>query len=170
MPEFEFAIELTVPDNTAFTVLTALQRLGYQELERVERTELLRLRLRDGSMSAAECAAVLTNAEIVFNPNKHRLSRADAAGSGAFEAVVADKDDDPAALCELLSSRFGVRGLEGLERATAWRLYERETASSAQRHDWACRTLLANPFSQTYAVRERPSYVGVVPITIFIEK
>jgi phosphoribosylformylglycinamidine (FGAM) synthase PurS component len=161
MPEFEFAIELTVPDNTAFTVLTALQRLGYQELERVERAELLRLRLSDGSMSARECGAALTHAEVVFNPNKHRLSRADAAGSGAFEAVVEDKDDDPAPLCELLSSHFGVQGLEGVERAIAWRLYEKASASSAQRLDWACRTLLANPFSQTYAVRERPSYVPI---------
>jgi len=162
MPTIEFAIDLTVPDNTAFTVLTALRDLGYDKLERVERTELLRLAFSDAAPDAAECARALTRAEVVFNPNKHRLGYDGGAKAAGSEAVVADKDDDNSALAELLSTRFGLPGLERLERATAWRLFENGAqAAPAEKLDWACRVLLANAHSQTYEIRTQPAYVSV---------
>src|SRR5579863_3534054 len=91
---YEFAVESTVPDNTAFTVLTALRELGYEALDRVERADILRLRMREGAMPIGACAAALKRAEIVFNPNKHRLGYSGSPDTPAFEAVVADKDDD----------------------------------------------------------------------------
>lgn len=165
MPAYEFAIELTAGDNTAFTVLTALRAMGYDALERVERDDLLRLTVRDGGLPIEECATSLTRAEVVFNPNKHRLAYATAEPTALHEAVVADKDDDATALAELLRERFGIRGLERVERATAWRLYETSGASPVARLEWACRGLLANPFSQTFAVRARPLFVSVKPKT-----
>src|SRR5690348_5823305 len=71
MPVYEFAVELTVGDNTAFTVRGALRGLGYRDLERVERSELLRLTLPAGGLSVEKCGLALMRAEIVFNPNKH---------------------------------------------------------------------------------------------------
>jgi len=161
MSAFEFAIELTVPDNTAFTVLTALRGLGYPELERVERGDLLRLRVDDGAMSIDECGAALTRAEVVFNPNKHRLMRAGSGETDLLEAVVADKDDDAESLRALLTDHFDMRGLKGVERATVWRLYEGDRAAPRDRMEWACRSLLANAYSQTYVVRNRPPFSTV---------
>jgi phosphoribosylformylglycinamidine (FGAM) synthase PurS component len=157
----ELAIDLTVPDNTAFTVLTALRGLGYRDLERVERSDILRLRLRDGAMSTEDCARAITHAEVVFNPNKHRLSVAKIGEADQREAVVTEKDDDNSRLISLLSARFGVRGLEEMERATAWRLYETGASASEERLAWACSILLANPYSQSYVVRRRPAYAAV---------
>jgi phosphoribosylformylglycinamidine (FGAM) synthase PurS component len=159
--EIEFAVELTVPDNTAFTVATALRELGYRNLDRVERSDLYRLRLRDDAMSLSDCANALTRAEVVFNPNKHRLAYASDAICEASEAVVADKDCENENLAQMLTSHFGIQGLERLEQATAWRLYEIDGSAPAQRLDWACKTLLANPHSQTYCVRQRPVYQRV---------
>lgn len=161
MLRIELAIDLTVPDNTAFTVLTALRGLGYRELDRVERSDLLRLRLRDGAMSTEDCTRAITHAEVVFNPNKHRLSVATAADSQQSEAVVTEKGDDNSALIGLLSARFGVRGLEEVERATAWRLFESAECATEDRLTWACDILLANPYSQAYVVRRRPLYSPV---------
>src|SRR5579863_8625043 len=158
MPSLEFAIDLTVPDNTAFTVLTALRSMGYDALTRVERADLLRLGLADGALSAEECGRAIKAAEVVFNPNKHRLAIADGGPPDDAEAVVADKDDDTDAQKSLLTEHFGIRGLERVERATAWRLFEGEAAAGAERLEWACANLLANPYSQTHAVRRRPSY------------
>jgi phosphoribosylformylglycinamidine (FGAM) synthase PurS component len=158
MPSLEFAIDLTVPDNTAFTVLTALRSMGYDSLTRVERAELLRLRVADGALSPEECGRALKAAEVVFNPNKHRIAIADGGPPDDAEAVVADKDEDTAALKELLTEHFGIRGLVRIERATAWRLYEGDAPASAERLEWACANLLANPYSQTHSVRRRPSY------------
>ena len=157
MTDYEFTIELTVSDNTAFTVLTALRGLGYAKLERVERGDVLRLRVRENAISMEECGKALQHAEVVFNPNKHRLTYATGVLTGEFEAVVADKDDDTAALRDLLSERFGVRGLESVDRATAWRLYDADGPAATERLEWACTALLANPFSQTHAVRPMPA-------------
>ena len=161
MPLLEFAVALAVPDNTAFTVLTALRGLGYRDLEKVERLELLRLQLGDGTMTADECAKALTRAEIVFNPNKHRLWLAGTGEADEWEAVVVDKDDDNSGLSGLLTAHFGIRGLERVERATAWRLREKTGPASEKRLDWACRSLLANPHSQLYSIRRQPSHENV---------
>jgi phosphoribosylformylglycinamidine (FGAM) synthase PurS component len=161
MPQFEFAVELTIPDNTAFTVLVALRSIGYGRLDRVERAEIFRLGVRDGAMSVEECAAALTRAEIIFNPNKHRLSYAGGTGSGASEALVSDKDDDTDALKGLLASRFGVHGLQSVSRAVSWRLFEAHSPAPAERLEWACGALLANPYSQDHIIRERPVFIAV---------
>ena len=101
-------------------------------------------------------------AEIVFNPNKHRLSYiaespgADVNSEEEWEAVVADRDDDTTRLRNLLVERFGMRGLTNIERSTAWRLYEGDRSATKERLDWACRTLLSNPHSQYATVRALP--------------
>lgn len=161
MSTVEFSIDLTVPDNTAFTVLTALKGLGYPQLERVSRSDLLRLHLGDASMSPSECGRALLHAEVVFNPNKHRLSYATDARSDAWEAVVEDKIDDLSALEEVLASLFGIRGLERVERATSWQLFEKGAPAGEERLTWACGELLANPISQIRTVRRRPVYESV---------
>jgi phosphoribosylformylglycinamidine (FGAM) synthase PurS component len=164
----EFAIDLSVPDNTAFTVLVALRGLGYEAIERVERSELLRLDLREGAMSIDDCTQAILRAEIVFNPNKHRLAFRTAGESDRFEAVVEDNDDDTDALKTMLATRFGVAGLDRVSRATSWRLTESGRPAGPDRLEWACKNLLANPFSQHYVVRKRPEYAGVQPRSSFL--
>lgn len=158
---FEAAIDLSITDNTAFTVLVALQQLGYDALVAVERSEIYRLTLAGDSGPAAVARALL-HAEIVFNPNKHRLSYESSDVPGGtpardeWEAVVADRDDDTTRVRHLLADRFGVRGLERVERSTAWRLFEKDGPASKERLEWACRALLCNPYSQVATVRARP--------------
>jgi len=158
---FEAAIDLSITDNTAYTVLVALKQLGYDALYAVERSEIYRLTL-SGDPSPEEVARALMRAEIVFNPNKHRLSYASGVETGdhpareEWEAVIADRDDDTSRLCRVLAERFGVRGLQRLERSTAWRLLEKGRPSSKERLEWACRALLCNPNSQVATVRARP--------------
>jgi phosphoribosylformylglycinamidine (FGAM) synthase PurS component len=157
----EFALDLTAYDNAAFTVRTALRGLGYEALERVERSELLWLHVPE-SESAETTARALARAEIVFNPNKHRLAYANGVEDEAEpEAVVRDNDDDASALRNALRDHFGMHALDRIERATAWRLYEQGKPAREERLVWACAKLLANPHSQAYAIRRRPSYVTV---------
>jgi hypothetical protein len=63
------AISLKIPDNTAYTALVALRRLGVA-VERVERSELY---FFDDGRNAAELADSVVADETMFNPNKHRL-------------------------------------------------------------------------------------------------
>lgn len=159
----EVAVELVIPDNAAYTVTVALRRLGYAELARVERADVYRLDLSPGA-DPAGFVERLARAEVIFNPNKHRLSysvpdRGTASGGGAaaqFEAVISERDDDQRALAGLLRGPFGLRELAGLERAVAWRLFEEGGSASRERLEWACAALLCNRISQTSAVRLLP--------------
>lgn len=155
----EVAVELVIPDNTAYTVAVALRQLGYPELARVERVDLYRFEIEPGA--AATFLERLARAEVIFNPNKHRLSYAPpsdaAAGSGGaatqYEAVISERDDDTAALVHLLRGPFGISELRGLKRAVVWRLFEAGGAAPKDRLEWACAALLCNRISQTYVVR-----------------
>jgi phosphoribosylformylglycinamidine (FGAM) synthase PurS component len=170
----EVAIDLTIPDNTAYTVRVALAQLGYAGLERVERTDIFRLSIVDAQARSEDIARALTRAEVVFNPNKHRLSYTVGDGSsstivGEWEAVVADRDDDTTRLQRVLRERFGIRGLGRLDRLTAWRLYEAGRPASKDRLEWACRVLLCNAYSQSSSVRARPDRTPVGDAAVAVE-
>jgi phosphoribosylformylglycinamidine (FGAM) synthase PurS component len=164
MIELEIAVNLIVPDNTAYTVLVSLRQLGYGALERVERSQILRLGADARPMDAASLVERVKHAEVLFNPNKHSMSYAPANaetaspnGAADWEAVVTDRDDDTSGLMRLLQGPFGMRELRSLTRGVAWRLHETHGPAPKERVDWACRELLANPYSQTYVVRPMPS-------------
>ena len=156
MIEIEIAVDLIVPDNTAYTVLVTLRQLGFDALERVDRSEIVRLSADAQPADAADIVEHIKRAEILFNPNKHRLSYAlsderlpgsasRSNGAPDWEALVADRDDDTSGLVHLLRGPFGIRGLHSLERGIAWRLTEAHGPVSKERLEWACRELLANP-------------------------
>ncbi len=68
------AVGLKIPDNEAYTALTALGRLGIP-LARVERSAIY---VFQAAAPENELAARVTRNESVFNPNKHRLRVLDA--------------------------------------------------------------------------------------------
>ena len=159
------AIDLIIPDNTAFTVLTALRQLGYEELTRVERSEHVILTVAD-TARPDDVVQQLARAEVLFNPNKHRMAysveeAAPAAQPPEFEARVRDADEDTSRLCALLTATFGMTSLRGVERAVGWRLYETSGPAPREQLEWACRELLANTVSQRYDIRPRPVRVQV---------
>lgn len=63
------AIGLKIPDNTAYTALVALRRLGIA-IERVERNEIW---LFDDDGDVAALVKRVKADETIFNPNLHRL-------------------------------------------------------------------------------------------------
>lgn len=165
LTELEVAIDLIVPDNTAYTVLVALRQLGYETLEHVERAQILRLGFAQPHPPLDDLVAKIARAEILFNPNKHRLTyippgeRRETVGDPQWEAIVEDRDDATASLIALLAGPFGLRELTSLSRGVAWRLFEAGRPAPRERVDWACRELLANPYSQTFHVRPLPQRV-----------
>lgn len=68
------AVGLKIPDNEAYTALTALERLGIP-LARIERSAIY---VFHDPAPADDLAARVTRNESVFNPNKHRLRVLDA--------------------------------------------------------------------------------------------
>lgn len=102
----------------------------------------------------------LAHAEVLFNPNKHRLLYASedtaAHEDEEFEAIVRDNDDNTDRLVRVLGTTFAMPYVAGISRGVLWRLYDDEGPAPASRLEWACSTLLSNAVSQTYRVRPRP--------------
>jgi len=163
-PQVDVAVELLIADNTAYTVASALRALGYRTLLEVRRAETLRLTLGADAPPVEAVVRMLSRAEVVFNPNKHRLSYSvydsteprEETRAVIWEARVRDLEDETTALTRLLRTRFGIARLEGIERAVAWRLYDDGGAAPKQRLEWACDALLCNRFCQTATIGQQP--------------
>jgi phosphoribosylformylglycinamidine (FGAM) synthase PurS component len=64
------AIRLKIPDNEAYTALTALRRLGV-EVAGIERSDIYRV---EDNGSPSSVARRVESDESIFNPNKHTLT------------------------------------------------------------------------------------------------
>ena len=84
MSERAVAIRLKIPDNEAYTALTALRGLGVA-VERLERSEVWRV--EDAGDPKTFELRVEAN-ETIFNPNKHRLTVLESNDPRAGEAWV----------------------------------------------------------------------------------
>lgn len=130
MSERTYAIELTIPDNTAFTALVTLQRLGIA-CDEVRRADIYRFEVDDDRIEQLD--ASVRQIETIFNPNKHTL-RVREAHPQAGEVWIADREEGAARAADPGASapsdgESGLRiagrqlaGVHAVRRMTAWRL------------------------------------------------
>lgn len=128
------AIKLKIPDNAAYTALTALRRLGV-DVARLERAEIWQF---DDSGNANDLAQRVERNETLFNPNKHELQVLEGDGPRAGEAWIE----------ELQAGEVPVRiaGITTARRYVGWRLFSagHMPAESATVRN-AVEQLLCNP-------------------------
>ena len=110
------AISLKIPDNSAYTALTALRRIGL-ELGRVDRREIWQLEDSGAPDTLAE--RISANAAI-FNPNKHRIAVLEHQHPETGETWIstAGRHDE-------VREHLGGTGIEGVlhaRRSVGWRL------------------------------------------------
>jgi phosphoribosylformylglycinamidine (FGAM) synthase PurS component len=134
------AIKLKIPDNEAYTALTALRRLGVN-VARLERAEIWTL--EDGGDAGNFVQRVERN-ETLFNPNKHELYIVETGKPGAGEvwidtlrqAIGDEVNDLPRA----------VEGVSSGRRYVGWRLFaEGQTPADTATVKDAVEKLLCNP-------------------------
>ncbi len=113
------AISLKIPDNAAYTALTALRRIGL-ELGHVDRREIWQL--EDAGAPETLVERITANAAI-FNPNKHRVAVLAHQHPETGETWISST-----ARHDEVRERLGGTGIEGVLRArhsVAWRLRDR---------------------------------------------
>ena len=115
--ERAYVIALTIPDNEAFTALTALARMGIA-VGNVQRADVWLARV--DPERATEIDAALATVETIFNPNKHRLEVRSDAAPRPGEVWVMARDETPATVVGGRS----IPGLSGIVRRTCWRLLD----------------------------------------------
>ncbi len=138
------SISLKIPDNTAYTALVALRRLGVN-VDRIERSEI--------SFFDDDCdVETLTNRimadETMFNPNKHRLTVLEYSAPRAGEVWIEPLDES--SFDKLVMIHDGPRmtrdRLRMTRRAIAWRLFDAHGAPVRRAVlDSAIECLLCNP-------------------------
>jgi phosphoribosylformylglycinamidine (FGAM) synthase PurS component len=128
------AITLKIPDNEAYTALTALRRLGV-EVARLERAEIWQL---DDCGEQADLAQRVERNESLFNPNKHQLQLLEDGRPRQGEVWI-----------EQLDARDVVPRVTGVTRArryVGWRLFSAAHApADPQTVRSAVNLLLCNP-------------------------
>ena len=113
-------ISLKIPDNTAYTALVALRRLGV-DVARVERGELRAFDDGEGALLER-----VERDEAIFNPNIHRVTLREC--------------------CAPESGEVWIESLDGTVPTVAWRLFDaRDRAVSSHALRTAVDRLLCNP-------------------------
>jgi len=145
--ERAYVVSLTIPDNEAFTALTALARMGLP-VDEVRRADVWLAQV-DADRVAGLDAAV-TTMETIFNPNKHRLEIRSDTEPRPGEVWVTARDETPTTTVAGRS----VPGIHGILRRTAWRLLdERGHDVSASDLRRATDEFLCNPAFQKAFMR-----------------
>jgi phosphoribosylformylglycinamidine (FGAM) synthase PurS component len=130
------AIALKIPDNEAYTALTALRRLGV-DVQQLDRAEIWHL---DDEGDEADFIARVERCEQLFNPNKHRLALIEGAHPREGEAWIE--------ALEALDVPARIAGVTAARRSIGWRV---APASCIRK---AVETLLCNPAIERAIIRE----------------
>jgi hypothetical protein len=140
--ERAYVITLTIPDNEAFTALTALNRIGVP-VETAVRSDVW-IATVDAEHAAALDGTIGT-IETIYNPNKHRMEIRTDARPRPGEVWITAHDETPA----ITVAGRTVAGVQGIVRRTAWRLLDERGADVPSGVlDRATETFLCNPAFQ----------------------
>ncbi len=174
-------VTLKIPDNIARTALNAIQnRLGFEEVERLNRSEFWELDLSgltpQESLETAE--RLVTGTSLFVNPNKHRwlLQESDRSLENSAEISLPEKVSASVLVCDRIDGKVEsaletLRGMAeeeecptALLRGTWWDITytglppERIRETTERLTVTVSRTegLLANPHYQTYRIYAPP--------------
>jgi phosphoribosylformylglycinamidine (FGAM) synthase PurS component len=128
------AIRLKIPDNEAYTALTALRRLGV-DAARLERAVIWQF--EDEGVEADFASRVERN-ETLFNPNKHELHVLDEQHPREGEAWIEELD--------ATDERVRIDGVTRARRYIGWRVFaDTHTPADTATLQAAVDRLLCNP-------------------------
>ena len=123
------AIGLKIPDNSAYTAMVTLRRLGV-DVQRVERADIVHF---ENDEDSAELRARVERDESIFNPNKHRVT------------VLASPKPRPGEVwIETIGAEATVARMPA-RRYVGWRLFSGDAPAPRATLDAAVESLLCNP-------------------------
>ncbi|GAC1391263.1 MAG: hypothetical protein NVSMB31_08620 [Vulcanimicrobiaceae bacterium] len=135
------AIRLKIPDNEAFTALSALKRL-HVTVDRLERAEVWVVETDEAA--AAGLTAALRRNESLFNPNKHELAELEGPHPRAGEIWIEELGQDAGPRTQLGGKT--IPGIRSAKRFVGWRLFDAAGAPvDAAVARTAADVLLCNP-------------------------
>jgi phosphoribosylformylglycinamidine (FGAM) synthase PurS component len=124
------AIRLKIPDNSAYTAMVTLRRLGI-DVQRVERADILRFENED---DLNDLRVRIERDESIFNPNKHRITMLTAPKPRPGEVWIEAIEGAEATFARMPAQRY-----------VGWRLFTADAPAPRHTLAAAVEALLCNP-------------------------
>lgn len=145
----EMVVSLKVPDTTAITALQTLQKIGFNKIKDVKRSDYYRF-LAEGDESKLK--EKISKVDILVNANKHSF-KFSISKNNAINILVKNINDDSSGLLSTLKNRLGFDNLKKIEKAVLWTLsIEAEEKESRKIAEKAAKDLLVNDNYQEYVI------------------
>ncbi len=150
MPQtVEMIVGPKVPDNTAITALQTLQKIGFDKIRGVKRSDYYSFSVEG---DAGKFRERICKVDILVNANKHLYEFSVRRGSD-IHILVKNINDDGSAMLAALRNRLGFRDIKKAEKSVLWSLSidadEKESRKIAEK---AANELLVNAHYQEYTI------------------
>ncbi|MBI2208930.1 hypothetical protein HYU50_05545 [Candidatus Woesearchaeota archaeon] len=154
MPTAELFISLKVPDNVAITAFHTLERMGYNQLKKLERKEYCKFEFSGDKKSFERN---ISHVDILVNANKHKFSfsldNSIKNNENKVNVLVQDLGDG-SGLLKTLKERLGFKGIKKMEKGVLWTLYFGNIIDAEDIAVGITKSLLMNENYQKYRILE----------------
>ena len=145
----EMVVSLKVPDTTAITALQTLQKIGFNKIRNVARSDYYKFSIEGNEK---KFKSQICKVDILVNANKHSYAFSISKDQNV-KILVKNINDDGSGLLSTLKNRLGFKSIKKIEKATLWSLSidadEKETRKIANK---AATELLVNEHYQEYKI------------------
>ena len=145
MPTIELLVRLKVPDNVAITAFHTLERMGYNDLKKLERHDYYKF---DFEGDIGKFKGKIAKTDILVNPNKHKFSFG-IEKNEKNNVLVQDLENGSGLLDAL--KRLGFKEIKKVEKGVIWSMQIEGKGAKKMAEDMA-RGLLMNDNYQGYRI------------------
>lgn len=143
----EMIVSLKVPDNTAITTLQTLQKIGFNNIKEVKKSDYYRFSIEGDENKFRE---KISKVDILVNANKHSCDFSISKDSNA-KILVSNINDNGSSILSILKNRLGFNNIKKIEKGTLWSL-SIEDDNPAKIAEKAAKGLLVNEHYQEFKV------------------
>jgi len=155
MTTIEMIVSLKVPDNVAITAFNTLRRMGYNKLQKLERSDYYKF---DANGEIENFKRQISNTDILVNANKHKYNF-NLNNNNNFKNkkikkinVLVQDLDNGSGLLSTLKERLEFTNIKKLEKGILWTMYFDKKADAKKTAVNIAKELLMNENYQKYKI------------------
>ena len=145
----EMIVSLKVPDNTAITTLQTLQKIGFNKIKDVKRSDYYKFLIEGDTKKFKD---KISKVDILVNASKHSFAFS-MQTSANVKILVKNINEEGSGIFATLKNRLGFKNIKNAEKAVLWSLTidakQKEARKIAEK---AAKELLVNENYQKYLI------------------
>jgi len=151
MTTIEMFVNLKVPDNVAITALNTLKRMGYKQLNKIDRSDYYKF---DVKGNVEDFKEKISNTDIIVNANKHKFTFALEKNNKKNKIIniLVQDSDNGMSLLSTLKERLGLTDIKRLEKGILWTMYFDKKVNAKNIAIDITKSLLMNENYQKYKI------------------